>query len=103
MIKFLVRRGANTSIKDNEGKNVIHASAQSEQVASIYYFLTNHNMNVDEGDNNGSTALHWAAYLHCEISLTYLIAWGAGVNIQDIDGNTPLHLAVLSDGEYPVR
>jgi len=45
---------------------------------------------------NNSSALHWAAYLNKEIALTYLIAWGANVNAQDTENNTPLHLAVLT-------
>lgn len=42
-----------------------------------------------------STALHWAAFLNKENALTYLLAWGADPNIQDIDNNTPLHLSVI--------
>mmetsp|Transcript_25382 Transcript_25382/g.22522 ORF Transcript_25382/g.22522 Transcript_25382/m.22522 type:complete len:185 (+) Transcript_25382:473-1027(+) len=96
MIKFLTRKGASPALKDNQGRTVLHVSTQSDEVASIYYFVKHHNLDINEQDNNKSTSLHWAAIGQKEVSLTYLIAWGAKVNIKDTDGNTPLHLAVRS-------
>jgi len=83
-------------IKDNDGHNVIHIAAQADKVNVIHYFIKNFNFDVNDRDNKDSSALHWAAYLNKEISLTYLIAWGANVNATDAENNTPLHLAVLT-------
>lgn len=41
-----------------------------------------------------STPLHWAAFAGADMSLTYILSWGANINLQDIKGLTPLHLAV---------
>ena len=96
VIKYLTKLGANPFIEDKDGHNVIHIAAQGDKVNVIYYFLQNFNFDVNDEDHRKSTALHWAAYLNKEISLSYLIAWGANVNSKDTENNTPLHLAVVS-------
>lgn len=62
----------------------------------IHYFYKNYNFDVNDRDFKNSSALHWAAYLNKEVALTYLLAWGANVNAQDAEMNTPLHLSVLT-------
>lgn len=52
-------------------------------------------MNINQTDIRNSTALHWAVYEGNEIAATYLLAWGANVNLHDNDGNTPLHLSII--------
>lgn len=94
IIQHLIQKGADVRATDHEGKTMLHAATQSEKVEIIYYFLTQHNFEIDQGDVNGSSALHWASNMHLEVSLTYLIAWGSDINLEDKDGNTPLHLAV---------
>ena len=78
-----------------KGNNMIHMATQGNQMASIFYFQKNFNINVNDTDLNRWTPLHWAAVSMNELSLTYLIAWGAKVNLPNIDGNSPLHLAVF--------
>lgn len=96
IIDYLIQLGGNPFIKDNDGHNVIHIASQGDKVNVVYYFIKNFNFDVNDRDNKNSSALHWAAYLGKEIALTYLIAWGANVNAQDTENNTPLHLAVLT-------
>jgi ankyrin repeat protein len=40
----------------------------------------------------GRTALHWTAYSGHTDTLKLLISYGANINDQDNEGNTPLHL-----------
>lgn len=61
---------------------------------SIHYLLKNFNFDTNDRDYRNSTPLHWAAFLDKEISLCYLLSWGANPNAQDKDLNTPLHLCV---------
>ena len=99
IIKYLTMKGAKPLIKDKDGQNVIHIAAQKGYVAIIYYFLENFSFDINEKDCQFSTALHWAAYLDEEITMAYLLAWGADINASDKVGNTPLHLSVVSS-EY---
>ena len=64
-------------------------------------------MDINEGDNRGSTPLHWSCYSKAEYVLSYLLAMQPNLEAQDINGFTPLHLAIKSVGELrtarPVR
>lgn len=99
LIEYLISLGADPFAKDTEEHNIVHIAAQGDQVAAIYYFLSKYYFNINEKDSRESTALHWAAYLYKEVSLSFLIAWGADIHSLDSDQNTPLHLAVQSSCE----
>ena len=60
-------------------------------------------MDIDEPDNEHSTALHWACFTGSDTAIYYLLAWGASVNLQDIRGNTSLHLAIMSAEMFPSK
>ena len=53
-------------------------------------------MDIRCRDNRGSTPLHWACYSRSEIALCYLLSWVPTLDDKDIEGYTPLHLAVKS-------
>jgi hypothetical protein len=53
-------------------------------------------MDIRCKDNRGSTPMHWACYSKSEIALCYLLSWVKNLDDQDIEGFTPLHLAVKS-------
>ena len=47
-------------------------------------------------DNRNSTPLHWACYSKSEVALVYLLSYVKELDDQDVEGYTPLHLAVKS-------
>lgn len=57
-------------------------------------------MDLNERDDQGSTALHWAIFSHSELSTLYIIAWLNDLKLkldqQDESGNTPMHTAVIA-------
>lgn len=95
LIEYLISLGADVHATDKDGHNCIHIAAQSDKINTIYFLLKNYKFDINQGDKKLSTALHWAAFLNKENALTYLLAWGADPNLQDIDNNTPLHLSVI--------
>lgn len=40
--------------------------------------------------------MHWACYSKSEVALCYLLSWVQDIDCQDVEGYTPLHLAVKS-------
>lgn len=66
-------------------------------------------MDITSTDSRGSTPLHWACYRCAELALIYILAWvkPKDLCLADVDGYTPLHLAVKSAEEFkscrPIR
>lgn len=94
MVKLLCANECDPYAKTEDGLSIIHSAAEGDAVNIIYYLTTKYQMDIDEKDVRGSTSLHWAVYEGNEIATTYLISWGADINAQDSDGNTPLHLSI---------
>lgn len=84
----------------------MHIGAQGDQPISMYYFKQR-GLNINTLDQRKSTPLHWACYSRSEIAMCYLLAWTKKIEDVDIEGFTPLHLAVRSCEQYkssrPVR
>lgn len=96
LIKLLIRHGADINAKNKFGINMLHVAAQGDQPISLYYFK-NKGLDLHSRDDRESTPLHWATYSKSEIALCYLLAWLDGnFEDQDVEGYTPLHLAVKS-------
>ncbi|CAG7734887.1 unnamed protein product, partial [Allacma fusca] len=52
---------------------------------------------LDVCDNNGRTAIHYAALKNCIAILKIILEYKGNISILDIDGNSPLHLAVQEE------
>ena len=74
----------------------MHCAAQRYAgVYSLYVFAQDYQVSVSQTDGNRATPLHFAALSGLLKNAQVLIKFGAPVNMQDDDGNTPLHIAVL--------
>lgn len=72
---------------------MLHVAAQGDSASSLYFFKEM-GLDINTADRRGSTPLHWACFRQSEIALGYLLAWNPNFDAQDVDGLTPLHLAV---------
>lgn len=69
-------------------------AAQNNKISSFIYFKDR--INVNEVDERGSTALHWAAYRGNEETVTYLLTLNElDVDLRDSDGQTSLLVATI--------
>ena len=73
----------------------MHVAAQGDQPISMFFFKGK-GLDIRSKDQRLSTPLHWACYSKSEIALCYLLAWINDLEDRDIEGYTPLHLAVKS-------
>lgn len=104
VIKMLIDYGADYTVSNEKGLNVLHMAAQGDNPSSLIYFLEKFNMNLDSKDVVGSTPLHWACFTGSENAFNFIINYNSrqyvDVNCQDKQGLTPMHLAVMSGKIY---
>lgn len=97
MVVLLIRRGADYSILDGEGCNVLHLAAQFGHTAIVAYLVAK-GIDIDIPDANGMTALMWSAYRVSKADPTrLLITLGSSLKMADYKHkNTALHWAVYA-------
>lgn len=97
---FLLKKGADPKIKDNEGKTVLDKAI----LGSIEWTQRALKLGTDINtkDDWSNTALHYAVQHPDRVLVELLLSKNANVNLQNIDGNTPLHLLFLPQ-EYSLE
>lgn len=103
VISLLVNAGANINSKDGFGATPLHYAAQlyatkteeddKESAKKILQKLLELDDDVDSQDNNGRSALLWAASVGSQYTCKMLLDKGANINFPDKDGLTALHCA----------
>ena len=95
-IKRLIDFKADYESLNKRGINAIHMACQGNKPNSLVYLKEKCLMDIQSVDELKSTPLHWACYNGSEACIMYLLSWEVSLNLQDNEGLTPLHLAVLS-------
>ncbi|KAF4715185.1 hypothetical protein FOZ63_005814, partial [Perkinsus olseni] len=80
---------------DLDGFTLLIVCAQFDNVAMMEWLWLTGGLFIDERDNLGRTALHWAAYKGHRKSVQWLLSRGASLTERDEEGITPLHLASM--------
>jgi ankyrin repeat protein len=81
---------------------LFHCAAQGYYgIANIFLFNRKYRMKVNERDSQGATALHFAVIGLYIKNVQALISLGADPNVQDFEGNTPLHLCIQGLADMP--
>ena len=94
IIKILIQNFANVQALTYNGLNMLHKGAQGNSPNSIIYFNKKYNIDIASTNNDDLNAMHFAAISGMDNSIIYLLNMGLNPNLQDINGNTPLHYAV---------
>ena len=72
VIKYLIEKEADASMKTNTGLNALHLAAQKNIVMPFLFFKNT--IDLFELDDLKSTPLHWAAYTNSEEVVSYILA-----------------------------
>ena len=97
--KTLITHKANVNATDSEGRSLLHRAIMRQDEFSAN-FLIDENVQIDAvTSGRKETPLHLLAAQEASDDVTRivqkLLIRGADANIQDVDGNTPLHKSVL--------
>ena len=83
-----------TDVSDQRNLNLLHLSSIYGKLDIVRFCVEEKGLNVDSGDLQGDTALHWAARRGLLQVVQHLLSSGADVNMKNNKGNTALFLAV---------
>ena len=94
--RHLLKNGADPTVRDNDGVTPFQeAVLYSEDIDLLDLILSNEKqVDIDEKNESGMTALHMAMIESNATAARYLIDNKANPNATDENGFTPLHLAV---------
>ena len=86
---------------DGYGRAPIHYAAERD--VACLELLIEHNADVNIGDQNNDTPLHWAVFKNQPQSTRILLQNGANVNAHDFNDDTPLSWAAQKGSIEPMR
>jgi ankyrin repeat protein len=99
----LLEKGANPNIFDKIGRSPLHVAAHNTAHITVIDLLLAHpKVKVDDVNEYGKTALHYAVYRSYVIAVKHLINKGANPNILSKKGVSPLYLAAQQREGNPI-
>lgn len=94
VVALFLQEGADTSITDAQGYNILHL-ATFDGNAFLIIFLLHQNIPVDVPDTQGHTCLMWAAYKGYPAIVDLFLRWDANISARDEEGFTALHWGLV--------
>lgn len=91
---YLVNLGANLNIRNKEGVSLMHKAAMDDNTYLITFLREKYNFDINEKEKQGNTPLHYACFHNAEYAAFWLIGFGAEINAQNSNKDTPLHLMI---------
>lgn len=101
--KKLIDKGLSVHQPDIDGYTALHSAAQFNHPSILEFCKFYTNVKLDFEDNKGRTALHWAAFKQHPIVIEWLLANGANGTVQDIYGDTALHIAAKNNKVLSIK
>jgi ankyrin repeat protein len=93
MFTFFMDSGADISLLNNEGENILHSAVYSNDIVRMEYVLSNFDIDINSQTNEGVTPL-LLSLLTGNITLyPILVKYNSNINICDFENNYPIHVA----------
>ncbi|XP_071102049.1 putative ankyrin repeat protein RF_0381 [Haliotis cracherodii] len=99
----LVSRGAEISLVDNDGDNVLHAACLGGHVQMVEYLVAQNIVDINSRGDNGRTPLMSAAGMGHRGVFYYLLSKGADVSLLCQSKNNILHVACFGGDKGMVQ
>ncbi|XP_046558389.1 kinase D-interacting substrate of 220 kDa-like [Haliotis rubra] len=90
---FLLREGADISIGDDNGCNILHWACRGGSIEMVKYILSMEGMGVNDKGTDGTTPVVSAAWRGHKDVVEFLVSLGADMSVVDDLGETILHWA----------
>ena len=95
LVKYFLDIGTDIHLKTNDGRNCLHIAAQQGHLNLCHKLIDQHNFNVNMGDNDGWTALHWSAMNGSYELVKYFVGMVTDIHVKTNDGSNCLHIAAM--------
>jgi ankyrin repeat protein len=104
VMKQLVKVKADINVQDSKaGKTALHHSIEKGDLPMTGFLVMETNSNLDCCDFSGNTPLHVAAGQGRSAMVSLLIAAGANVKVENLEGETPVKLAECTSNSEVLR
>lgn len=103
LIELLLWVSADKRVKTRDGLNLLQYSVKYTHHTVLKWMLRTWKQSaklINERNENGQTALHLAASTGCRDSIKLLVVNGGDLNIRDVNGLLPVHVALASGYYY---
>ncbi|VFQ59054.1 unnamed protein product [Cuscuta campestris] len=95
-LKKALAAGGDRDEADSEGRSALHFACGYGEEECVRILLEA-GAKVDALDKNKNTALHYAAGYGRKECVALLLEYGAAVTLRNMDGKTPMDVAILND------
>lgn len=93
-VQLLIENGAQVEATDKYGNNSLHMAARHRRY-DLMQLLIDGGANIDAvSDRNYGTPLHYVSAAGDVEGVRLLVSYGANIHARNIQGKTPLHLAI---------
>ena len=102
-MRCLLDNGADPSMKNSNGEGAIHLVGKRGDRELITMLISNNQTDLHALDKNRRTPLHHASFHGNTVTCETLLNQGADLEVQTIEGLTPLHVAIIGGHEEIVK